>query len=183
MMIEKEDDMGRGEKTMKITSPDQLQHHHRFVDYLYWNLFFLIHVIAAFVAIVRHSPGWAVTYVIVGIGLATLIYRFQCTHCPHYTANAKGTRCMFLWGVPKIFRPRPGPLNFFEKIVPFIAGAVWVLFPLYWLLLEPTLFILYWLSIIVLFLTIYRYECRRCTYFHCSLNRAPQDLQPQDQSE
>ena len=168
---------------MKITSADQLKRKHRFGDYVYWHLFFLIHVVAGFVAIVKHSPGWAITYVIAGICLVALIYRFQCTHCPHYTADTKRTKCMFLWGVPKFFRARPGPLNFFEKAVPVVAGAIWVFFPLYWLFLEPTLFILYWLSVIVLFLTLYRYECSRCIYFHCSMNRVSEEVQRRSQSE
>jgi len=168
---------------MKITSADQLKRRHRFGDYLYWHLFFLIHVVAGFVAIVKHSPGWAITYVVVGIGLALVVYRFQCTHCSHYRADTKRTKCMFLWGVPKFFKPRPGPLNIFEKAVPFIAGTIWVFFPVYWLLLEPTLFILYGLSLIVLFLTVYRYECSRCTYFNCSMNRVSGDVQGQAESE
>lgn len=168
---------------MKIMSTDQLKREHRFGDYIYWHLFFLIHVVAGFVAIVKHSPGWAITYVVLGISLVIFVYRFHCTHCPHYTMPAKRTRCMFLWGVPKFFRERVGPMNLFEKAVPFIAGMIWVFFPLYWLLLEPTLFILYWLSVVVLFLTVRRTECNRCTYFDCSMNRVPEDVRRQAAKE
>ncbi len=168
---------------MKLTSIDQLKSKHRFADYVYWCMFFLIHVVTGFIAIVKHSVVWSITYVVIGIALVALVYRFQCTHCPHYVEGKKRTKCMFFWGVPKFFRARPGPLSFFEKTVPFIAGIIWVFFPLYWLLLEPDLFILYWLSLIVLFLTIWRHECTRCIYFNCPMNRVPEDVQRQFQSE
>ena len=159
-----------------LTSPDELKTRHRFADYIYWTLFFAIHFIAALAAISKHSIAWSVCYVAVGISLVFLILKFYCSHCPHYIQGKKSTKCMFFWGIPKMFKPRPGPLRPFEKAISIISPVIWVLFPLYWLALEPSFLVIYLLSLLVLVLTIRRNECGRCIYFHCPMNCVPKNI-------
>ena len=87
---------------MKITSTDQLKHEHRFGDYLYWHLFFLIHVVAAFMAIVKHSPGWAITYLLVGVALVAEVMPGAKVDAIKATGRASRR-------LARLRRSRPGP--------------------------------------------------------------------------
>ena len=166
-----------------IDSKDQLKTRHQFGDYLYWTLFFAIHIVAGGVAIWRHSIVWLICYVVVGVSLLLLLYKYYCSHCPHYIQSNKSTKCMFFWGVPKIFEERPGPLSFHEKAISIIAPVVWVLFPLYWLILEPGLLVIYLLSLVVFGLSVRRNECTRCVYVHCPVNCVPENVRSQMESK
>jgi len=89
-----------------------LKKQHRFVDFLYWNMVVALPIITACIGIFKGSLAWMFIYIIICILLVAVIYRFYCTHCPHYVQAVKTTRCMFFWGMPKFFNSRPGPLNF-----------------------------------------------------------------------
>lgn len=160
---------------MKENKP-QLKTHHTFFDFLYWNLVVAVPLITACIAILKNSFVWFIFYIIVCIFLVILIYRFYCTHCPHYIQGADTTKCMFFWKIPKYFKPRPGPLNIFDKAVSLIAPAILILFPLYWLYMQLDLLLIYLLSLAVLGATIRRYECGRCIYFHCPVNCVPEGI-------
>lgn len=157
-----------------------LKNKHEFVDYLYWNLVLSVPVISACLAILRHSMLWFLFYIIVCIGLLASVYRFFCTHCPHYIQGYRTTKCMFLWGIPKFFKARPQPLNFFEKAVSIFAVIIMICLPFYWLIFELDLLVVYLLSMAVLLLTIRRNECGRCIYFHCPVNCVPEEVRQLD---
>ena len=166
-----------------MTSPDQLKTRHSFGDYIYWTLFFAIHFIAGLAAISRHSIPWLIFYVVVGIATVFAILKFYCSHCPHYMKSEKSLKCMFSWGIPKIFEARPGPLSPPEKAVSIISAIIWLLFPVYWLVLEPSLLIIYVLSLLVFVLTVKKTECTRCVYFHCPVNCVPEDVRRQVEAD
>ncbi|MBW2598333.1 MAG: hypothetical protein JRC55_07000 [Deltaproteobacteria bacterium] len=125
----------------------QLKTQHNFGDFLYWNL-------------------------VVSVPLVMVIYKFYCTHCPHYIQSPKNTKCMFFWGIPKFFKEKSGPLSLIEKSVALVIPFVIVLLPLYYLLLQPGFLVIYFLSVMVLCTTLRRYECKRCVYFQCPVNCA-----------
>jgi len=154
----------------------ELKERHNFGDFLYWNLVVSVPFITACMAIVRDSTLWLVVYIITCILLIMVIYKFYCTHCPHYIQGAKNTKCMFFWGVPKFFKEKPGPLSLLEKSVALLTPLVVALLPLYYLLLQPGLLVIYFLSAIVLCTTLRRYECRRCIYSQCPANCVQKDL-------
>jgi len=154
----------------------QLKKRHEFLDYLYWNLVLSVPIITACMAILRDSVLWFIFYAIACIALIISIYRFFCTHCPYYIRGHRTTKCMFFWGIPKFFKSRPEPLNLFEKAVSIIAPVIIILLPLYWLIFELDLLVIYLLSLAVLFSTIRRNECGRCIYFHCPVNCVPEDI-------
>ena len=77
-----------------------------------------------------------------------------------------------LLGGPKFFKPRPGPLSFKEKFLSFAVSALVLLYPLYWLLQKPGLFIIYLLSVIVFAVSVRRNECPRFIYTDCPANNA-----------
>ena len=84
--------------------------------------------------------------------------------------------CMFLWNVPKVFLPRPGPWKSIDKIMLSLASGVTALFPVYWLWKDKLLFVLYILTGLSFVITLKRYECGRCTYFHCINNSVPEAI-------
>lgn len=152
----------------------ELKTRHAFKDFLYWTAHLLVPVLTACVAILKcNSITGLVLYIMVGIAGAAVVYRFFCTHCPHYAREGKLLKCMFFWGFPKFFKPDPGRMSILHKLASFAAAGVVVFFPLYWLSRQPGLFVIYFLSLLVLFATIRRNECPRCVYKDCPLNRAP----------
>lgn len=157
----------------------KLKKKHAFADHVYWNLVLSVPIVSACVAILRDSVFWFVLYAIVCGVLITSIYRFFCTHCPHYIESHRTTKCMFFWGIPKFFESRPEPLNLFEKSVSIIAPAIMMCLPLYWLFFELDLLVIYFLSLAVLVLTIRRNECGRCIHYHCPVNCVPEDIRRQ----
>jgi len=157
-------------------SKTQLKAQHKFLDYLYWNLFAALPFITACIGIYKNSIIWLIFYIIIFLCLIILIYRFYCTHCPHYIQGAKTTKCMFFWGIPKFFKSNTKPPNFFEKAVSLIAALIILLLPLYWLRFHTELFVIYLLSLAVFGITIRRNECRRCIYFNCPANNVPEDI-------
>jgi hypothetical protein len=160
-----------------------LKRQHRFVDFLYWNMLVALPIITACIGIFKVSPAGMFIYIIICILLVAVIYRFYCTHCPHYVQGVKTTRCMFFWRMPKFFDARPAPLSLFEKTVSFAAPAIIMLIPLYWLISQPGLLVIYVLSVAVLLTTARRYECSRCVYFNCPVNRVPEDIKDLNKTE
>lgn len=146
-----------------------------FSDFLAWTLLALIPMLTAVYGISRASIIWTIIYLIVMAAcFAGLVYRFFCTHCPHYKNSGRTTKCIFLWGVPAYFEPRPGPLGFFDKLMVFLGLLIAVAFPVYWLLASPLLLLIYAISWIVLTVFLYKYECIRCIHKDCPMNRVPQ---------
>ncbi len=149
----------------------ELKKKHALSDCMYWNLFALVPLLVACVAVAMESIFWMIVYIIVIVFDFIIIeYRHFCSHCPHYINSQGTTKCMLLWGIPKFYEPKPGPLSNFEKFMMVLGCAVMGLFPLYWLLLRPYLLLIYLISWITLILTMKRYECCRCIYFHCPMN-------------
>jgi len=155
-----------------------LKTRHKFLDFLYWNLVVSVPFITACIAIGKNSILWLISYIIICMLLVAVLYKFYCTHCPHYIQSDKTLKCMFFWGIPKFFKPESGPLSFLDKAVALVTTLIIVLLPVYWLWLQPGLLVIYLLSVGVIATTLKRYECRRCTYFQCPSNSVPEDLQP-----
>lgn len=122
----------------------------------------------------------------VWIGLSVLFFGYiealiLCRHCPHYAEKGFLLRCHANWGLPKIPRFNPGPLNSLEKGAWLIYVAILFLYyiPFFiksqqWLLLLLTttaLFVAAW--------TIQRTQCNRCFNLSCPVNRVPDDVKEQ----
>ncbi len=153
----------------------ELKTSYTFTDYLAWTLLTLIPVLTAIYGISRVSIAWTGVYLIVmAVCFAGIIYRFFCTHCPHYKNSDKTTKCILLWGVPAYFTPRPGPLSFFDKSMVFLGFFVAIVFPVYWLLSSPLLLLIYAISWAVVMIFLNRYECVRCIHRDCPMNRTLQ---------
>ena len=159
-----------------INSCEQLKAKHDIRDYMYWNVLLAVPIVTACFAIFQHSRFWFSVYIILALILIMLILRHYCSHCPHYVQNKKTLNCMFFWGIPKVFKPRPGSLSTLDTAISFIAPCILLLFPFYWLLLEPYFLVIYLLSLVGFVATIRRNECGRCIYFECPVNKVPKSL-------
>lgn len=155
----------------KISQP--LKKEHTFGDYLYWNLLISVPVLTACIGIARQSILGLLFYLFICLVCLGLVYRFFCTHCPHYEQGEKGIKCMFYWKIPRLFPARPGPLSGSEKTITAAAVVVFAGVPLFWLLTAPGLLLIYLLSLAAFGLTIRRNECGRCVYTDCPSNCVP----------
>lgn len=146
---------------------------HEFSDFIYWALFFLIPGILAGYALV--SVSWRLLLIWLGVaavGFVFLYYRFFCTKCPHYH-NSQGTcKCMFIWGLPRIFKAKDKPYHPYELVLGITGVLIIAAFPIYWLLAYPVLLTVYLLAFTVFGLTMVRYECTRCIHSHCPARMA-----------
>ncbi len=153
-----------------------LKERHTFSDFVYWNLVLVIPVLTACIGLAGISIAGLVAYLVILAALTGVVMRFFCTHCPHYIQGENNkVKCMFFWGMPKFFKPTPGPLSTKDKAVIGIAAICLMLLPIAWLIRTPGLLVIYLLSFSVFILTIRRYECHQCIYLDCPVNRAPAD--------
>jgi len=157
-----------------------LRERYTFIDFLYYTGLLAVPILTACYAIANDSKGWLIFYLVLCIAAVAVIYRFYCSHCPHYTREGRTTRCMFFWGIPKFFASHPGPLSFLDKTLAFIAPAAVFIFPLYWLFQHIGLLAIFLLSLLGFISTVRRNECRRCIYFECPVNKAPEDMKTHD---
>jgi hypothetical protein len=165
---------------MDMHKQPPLRERYTFIDFLYYTSLLAVPVFTAFYAISRDSTWWLIFYIFLCIGATAVIYRFYCSHCPHYTREERTTRCMFFWGLPKFFKPHPGPLSFLDKTLACISPAAVFIFPLYWLFQHMGLLIIFAFSLVAFIATVRRNECRRCIYFNCPANTVPEDLKSHD---
>jgi len=156
-----------------IHSQNELKTHYSFSDFLFYTCLLSVPFVTAAFAIFKNSAWWTIAFIGVAVGVTALVLRFYCTHCPHYTREGKFLKCVFFWGLPKFFNKRPGTLDIVDKAVTFSTTALLLVFPLYWLLMEPGLLAVYFLSLLGFGAAIYRNECGRCIYFECPANKAP----------
>ncbi len=168
-----------------VNSQDKLRDRYSFRDFLFYTSLLAVPIFTAILAIFKHSFLSAIAFIVLAAGMTALILKFFCTRCPHYNCEGKRLQCIFFWGLPKFFNPRPGALNMVDKLVAFGAPAVLLVFPLYWLFKEPGLLVLYLLSLSGFGASIYRNECKRCIYYECPVNKVPEAIRnpPQESSE
>jgi hypothetical protein len=152
---------------------NNLKNEHTYIDFLYYKLITLVPFLAAIFSIARHSWGWTGIYLCLIVIHVFIIYRLLCTHCPHYGTRNGATCCHFIWSAPAMFKKHPGPLGKMSIIIIVFMLMVTSLFPMYWLLQELELLVIYFLSLAVLFATMMKYECTRCKHLSCPKNQVP----------
>jgi len=151
---------------------------HEISRYAYYKLLTLIPVSAALIAISRYSDAIYWPFVYIGLCLlhAGIMFTIKCPHCPYYKADGKTHQCFMFWGIPKIYKPRPGPEKRIVSIYAPIGMAVLTFFPVYWLRFQWELLFLYLLSIVVILTSIGLNECPRCLNFQCGHNKVPEQV-------
>jgi len=160
-----------------------LKSKHRLVDCIYWAMMALIPFIIACVSIAKSSFLWLGFYLVTFVILQILMFGFLCTHCPNYCEDSKRLRCLSLWKVKKIFKPRPGPWSLTDKMVPLVLMTTICALPIYWIFQDKLLLTIYILSGINFIVTLKKYECPRCIYFHCPNNSVPEEIRKHFQNK
>jgi hypothetical protein len=145
-------------------------------DFLYYKLVTLVPFFTAMVSIWKDSWIWLAAYLLWIAFHVLAVYRLLCTHCPHYGAREGKTYCHFIWATPQLYKKRNGALSNWEKTSLMVMLAFSTLFPVYWLINQIELLIIYFLSLAVLFATMMKYECTRCAHIHCPKNQGPEEL-------
>jgi hypothetical protein len=148
--------------------------HFRVVDLVhFWSLFLPVALVAGAGAL---TAGWVwlLVWLLIGVGFfGFLEIRVLCAHCPRYDDDGPYLRCWANWGMPKLWRRRPGPMTWWEKAA-FLGGLAVVFgLPLVFLIGWGQWFrlVLYAACTAAFGLTVGIDFCPRCVNFACPLNR------------
>ena len=98
--------------------------------------------------------------------------RVMCSHCPHYAEKGNSLKCWANYGAPKVWKYRPGPMSFMEKVIFFGGFTVIWGYPILFLLAGMQWFFLlvYVILVVGFFMTLRMFLCSRCMNFACPLN-------------
>jgi hypothetical protein len=103
--------------------------------------------------------------------------RVMCSHCPHYAETGSTLKCWANYGMPKLWRYRPGPMSGMEKFI-FLAGLILIFgYPLalFFAISNWLMAGLYGLSIVGAYIYMRRSMCSQCMNFACPLNIVDED--------
>jgi len=107
--------------------------------------------------------------------------RVLCSHCPYWAEEGRMLKCHANYGVLKIWKYRPSPLNRSEQIQFTIGASMIVLIPFILLLVgHEYLFAVIDLASGISFSYLLRRNiCNRCVNIPCPLNLAPKETRDQ----
>ena len=116
--------------------------------------------------------------IIIGLFFLVMEIRILCSHCPHYSESSNILRCWANYGVPKLWKYRPGPMNLTEKITLIIGFIIIWGYPVIFIfLIEKWILLIVYIFSIVLFFTMLRLNnCKRCMNFSCPLNNVDNNI-------
>jgi hypothetical protein len=105
--------------------------------------------------------------------------RVMCSHCPHYAEPETETlKCWANYGLPKLWKYRPGPMSIGEKII-FFSGLILILiYPCPFLMLSGNIkmLILFTIAVLIGIVLLLKFFCSRCINFACPLNRVDSEV-------
>lgn len=144
-----------------------------FVLFMGWVIPFLSGMIIA-----KYWSGLAVWVALVIIFFGYVEALVLCRHCPHYMEDGFLLRCHANWGLPKIPRINPRPLNTVEKVVWLAYVALLFLYyiPFFIISRQWLLLILTTSALVVAGWTLRRTQCNRCFNLSCPINCVPEDV-------
>ena len=132
----------------------------------------------------------AIFTVFVLLFFSLLEIRILCSHCPYYAEDSRVLHCYANWGLPKLWKYRPEPMNIWEKIILLSCFVflglfspsvqVYVLVSDFYhdgstanLILLLIVCMLTFMSVFSFFLVLKLIFCLRCVNFSCPLNSVP----------
>jgi len=146
--------------------------------FIYWKLVTLIPFGIATLGIARYAESmvWLLVYFGLCATHMLIVYTNKCPHCAYYHQGGRMHRCSWLWHVPKLVKPKPGPQGkFVTKYVPY-GMATLTLYPTIWLWHQWELLAIFLLSIGLMIASIIQIECSRCISFQCGNNRVSESI-------
>lgn len=157
--------------------------------------FRIVAILGIILICVLSSLWWLLFAYLIGmaINFAILEPRLLCSHCPFYAQSGKFLHCNTLYGLPKLWKYRPGPISKAEKILQLISGGFVDLYPIAIYLFgiffvfrtqastAERLAVIFMAVIFALLLYIMNSEvqgevCKKCPNFSCTMNKVPKPL-------
>lgn len=139
------------------------------LDWLQYLGLLNLAVIIGIYGIAIYSLKFAIFYfVFFHLGGIFILAYSMCTHCPYY-----GTSCPFLlYGkvIRYLFKFRKGGLNLTDHVLYSFFILVFLFFPQPWLIKNKLLFISFWVSLLILKISLYLKVCSKCKNFSCPVN-------------
>jgi uncharacterized membrane protein len=130
------------------------------------------------IAIARSSSLLAILYLCV-IALSGLVALYSfCCKC-----MCRATRCgHVIFGIITQILPKrmSGRYTAVDKAGVIIPALITILYPQYWLIRDPTFFLLFWALVILSLVEIRTWVCRECTNRYCPFSLFPH-VSAQDQ--
>ena len=147
--------------------------------FIYYKLLTIIPVFTASFAIIKYSENllWLLLYFALCLFHASIMYSVKCPRCKYYRNGKKTFNCFIFWNTPKLWKERINPASRFVKIYAPIGILYLSLYPVYWLISQWELLLIYLLSLGVILSSILMNQCSRCIYIECSNNTVPEILQ------
>ena len=146
----------------------------------FFYLLFMAYFIPAMIGVFKagyqlYLLGWAL------IGIVFFLFweiRILCSHCPYYAEKGLTLHCIANYGSPRLWRYRPEPISYSEKIQLAIGFSLMLGYPFPFLILSEQfiLFLLTAVGLMVFFLTLQKYTCSKCVNFSCLLNHVPKEV-------
>ena len=135
---------------------------------------FLLMALIGTVGIAVADWRWAPAYVLIHVyGFAGIIMRHViCPRCPHiheYGDCLQAPPKLTLWLIKK---RKTGPLSATEKFLHYAIFILIPVFPIYWLLQNTALLVLFLVFAAMWYLAQFLYFCKRCRVKECPFNRA-----------
>lgn len=146
--------------------------------FLYYKLATFVPAFIGIYAIYCYAKSllWLFAYIFIFLVHLAIIFKIKCTHCIYYMFPGDKLYCMWLWGAPKLFKEDTCPESRFNKVYVTVGMAIVAFFPVFWLLNNWALLILYFVSLAVLVSSLFLFTCSKCTYFNCSHNQVSPEL-------
>ncbi len=149
-------------------------------DLVHFLISFLPFAIAAVAGVIRAGYGtvllgWA------AYGIFFFVFweaRILCKYCPYWAANGRILHCHANYGVFKIWKHDPRPMNMSEK-VQFVAGAlIFLAYPLFFSMLggEYVLTLVACSAAVASAMNLKKNACTRCINFSCPMNSVPKSV-------
>jgi hypothetical protein len=149
-------------------------------DLLNFFMIILPFGVTATAGTIRAGYGW---YLLLWLAYSLFFFfvweaRVLCRHCPYWAEEGTILHCHANYGVIKIWKYHPGPMNKWEKTQFVIGVLLWVGFPFPFLFLgQEYLLALIGVSAAVSGAFILRKNvCTRCINLSCPLNAVPKQL-------
>ncbi len=110
---------------------------------------------------------------IIGLFFGVIEIRVLCAHCPHYEKSGFFLTCWANYGMPKLWKYRPVPMNNIEKTILLAGFAIVWGFPAVFIFLFNSMgtFALYMALVALFFITLSQKNCTKCVNLSCPLNR------------
>jgi hypothetical protein len=125
----------KAEKCIDCEVSDKLNCHFNIKQLVRFLLIVFPSFIVAGIIIFKFNPFLLIPWIILILSYFGFVeIRVMCSHCPHYAEpDVKTLKCWANYGSPKLWKYRPGPMSFNEKIVFYLGFIIILSYPIIFL--------------------------------------------------